>query len=124
MARGPVAETGVGGVDERGAAPQAAARMHAAHATASAAAAPVRRLKIAPGSRRGIRGFASTLVAVHFLPMDEVVLLRVVAEGPEGHVEKLRGLRLDAAAAIERLAHQTFADRLEIRLEIDAFLGK
>src|SRR4051794_32626254 len=52
-----------------------------------------------------------------FLPAvarDEVVLLRVVAEGAEGHLQQFRRLGLHPARALQRLEHEDLADGLQV----------
>src|SRR5207253_2644551 len=48
----------------------------------------------------------------------EIVLLDVVAKGPEAHPEELRGFHLDAAGALEGLRDVAALDLLDVGLEV------
>src|SRR6266851_1537513 len=49
----------------------------------------------------------------------EIVLLHVIAKGPEAHPEELRGLHLNAAGALEGLRDVAALDLLDVGLEVE-----
>src|SRR6185436_132087 len=54
------------------------------------------------------------------VPLAQVVLLHVIAEGSEAHAEEFRGLHLDTSGALQRLRDVIALDLLHVCLEIEA----
>src|ERR1044071_1721163 len=72
-------------------------------------------LHAASSSARAITLFLT--FHLHGVARDEVIFLRVVAEGAERHPQELRRLRLHAAAALQRLEHEDLSDRFQMVLQ-------
>src|SRR5688500_16228600 len=95
------------------------------NAPMAAASLPAIRERRRPGTAivaitATITAAISSSVRVKPLCTSEIVLLHVIAERPEAHTEKLRGLHLHAAGAPQRFGDVLALDLLHVLLEIEA----
>src|ERR1700730_15585862 len=54
----------------------------------------------------------------------EIVLLHIIANGPESHPQQFRGLDLDAAGALEGLRDVGALDLLDVGFEVEPRIGQ